>query len=208
MFDPSLFVRSALIGMAIAAPVGPMSVLCMKTTLTRGARHGMAIGAGIALGDGIYAAVAALGLAGLSGFMLAHQQPLHLAAGLFLLWLGLKALMRRDPGADAPAALAPRNPLRDLAAAVLLTLTNPPTIIMFSAVFAALTPAAGFRLAEALSTVAGVVAGSLIWWAMVVGVTSTLRSVLGPRLRLWIDRVSGLALAGLGLVEVGRGLKG
>lgn len=161
MFDPSLYLKAIGVGVAIATPVGPMSLLCMRRTLTRGWRHGLAIGSGIAIGDATYGAVAALGLAGVSRFMLAYERPLHIAAGLFLIYLGLKTFWanRTDDAAEVGPS---RGWPRDLAIAILLTLTNPPTIIMFAAVFTALAPASGFGVDTALSTVAGVFTGSLL----------------------------------------------
>ncbi len=96
------FVTAMGFGLAVAAPVGPMALLCMRRTLARGWRHGLATGFGIATGDGIYAMVAALGLASVSAFVLAHERALHGAAGAFLLYLGVKMLMAR-PVADTPA---------------------------------------------------------------------------------------------------------
>ena len=203
MSELPLFLKSFGVGLAVAAPVGPMSLLCMRRTLTRGWRPGLATGLGIAVGDATFAAVAALGLAGLSAFMLAHQKPLHLAAGLFLLWLGLKALWRK--ASDQAAATPETGSLAGtVSGAWLLTLTNPPTIIMFAAVFAALAPRAGLDAAGAVQTVAGVFAGSLIWWCGVVSAVGAARQAVGPRARLWIDRVSGAALALFGVAEVRR----
>lgn len=203
--DISLFVKAFGIGVAVAAPVGPMSVLCMRTTLARGWRQGLAVGGGIAAGDALFAAVAALGLAGLSAFMLAHEKSLHVAAGLFLVYLGLKSLFRGPRGDDA-ARVSAFSWRRDFAASMLLTLTNPPTIIMFAAVFAALAPPGGFNPAGAVATASGVLAGSLFWWCLVVLVVSSLRQAVGARARRWIDRVSGAVLASLGGVELNRGL--
>jgi threonine/homoserine/homoserine lactone efflux protein len=200
-----LSVKAAGFGLAVAAPVGPMSLLCMRRTMTLGWRQGLATGLGIATGDGLYAAVAALGLAGVSSFLLAHEQPLHLAAGLFLIFLGARTVL----SAGAPAPEEARQAVSWTAAfggAVLLTLTNPPTIIMFAAIFAALAPASGFDAAAAAATVGGVFAGSLLWWCGIVGFVSLFRHALGGRTRRWIDRVAGLALAAFGVVELRRGL--
>lgn len=203
--DASLFVKSLGIGLAVAAPVGPMSLLCMKTTLARGWRRGLAIGGGIAVGDALFALIAALGLAGLSAFMLAHERQLHVAAGLFLLWLGLSAFRTRtkEP-AEKPAKAVGIE--REFATSVLLTLSNPPTIIMFAAVFAALSPAGGVSAGGALATAAGVLAGSLLWWCLVVLAVSVLRHAIGPRARRSIDLLSGALLGVLGAVELNRGL--
>jgi threonine/homoserine/homoserine lactone efflux protein len=206
MFELSLFLKAAGVGVAIAAPVGPMSLLCMRTTLARGWRHGLAIGGGIALGDGAYAGVAALGLAGVSRFMLAYERPLHAAAGLFLIYLGLKAF-RASRGADEAATIAPAGAwTRELATATLLTLTNPPTIVSFAAVFTVLSPPGGLTRSDALATVAGVFCGSALWWGVVVAVVGGFRHALGETIRTWIDRVAGAALALFGAFELRRAI--
>jgi threonine/homoserine/homoserine lactone efflux protein len=206
MFELSLFLKAAGVGVAIAAPVGPMSLLCMRTTLARGWRHGLAIGGGIALGDGAYAGVAALGLAGVSRFMLGYERPLHAAAGLFLIYLGLKAF-RASRGADEAATIAPAGAwTRELATATLLTLTNPPTIVSFAAVFTVLSPPGGLTRSDALATVAGVFCGSALWWGVVVAVVGGFRHALGETIRTWIDRVAGAALALFGAFELRRAI--
>ncbi|PZP47036.1 MAG: lysine transporter LysE [Azospirillum brasilense] len=217
----ALFLKAAGFGLAVAAPVGPMSLLCMRRCLGQGGgqgegqgvsegqsqrecwQAGLATGAGIALGDACYALVAALGLSGLSGFLLAQEKPLHLAAGLFLLYLGLRSWCRH-PAEAAPGAVRTR-PWPALASAFLLTLTNPPTILMFAAIFTALAPRAGFDTATAILTVLGVFAGSMLWWCGLVAALTRLRHFLTPRARLWIDRLADLVLAGFGLVTLRRG---
>ncbi len=191
-------------GLAVAAPVGPMALLCMRRTLAQGWRSGLATGVGIAAGDGAYACVAVAGLAGLQIFMLAHERPLHLAAGLFLLYLGLRTMFARHDAAAAPPVLVGAG--RAFASALLLTLTNPPTIVMFAAIFASLAPAGGFAWDGAAATVGGVLAGSLLWWCGMVAGVSAVRHAIGHRARRWIDRLAGAALAALGVAEVRRAL--
>ncbi len=205
MFDPGLYYKAIGIGAAVAAPVGPMSLLCMRRTLTRGWQNGLAIGCGIAIGDATYGAVAALGLASVSRFMVAYEKPLHIAAGIFLIYLGLKTL--RTKTAETPAELgASKGWLRDLVTSILLTLTNPPTIIMFAAVFTALAPASGLDLAGAVSTIAGVFTGSLSWWCLVVALVTGFRHAIGRGARTWIDRIAGVVLAMFGVVEIRRAM--
>ena len=197
-----LFLQGMGFGLAVAAPVGPMSLLCMRRTLSQGWRQGLATGAGIATGDAVYACVAVAGLAGLSQFMLAHERPLHFAAGLFLLYLGLRTAFarRRDDDATAPRI----GTARAFAGAVLLTLTNPPTIVMFAAIFASMAPPDGFAPGSAAATVGGVMAGSMLWWCGVVSGVSAVRHAIGQRTRRWIDRVAGAALALFGAAELRR----
>lgn len=202
----SLFLKSLGVGLAVAAPVGPMSLLCMRASLSRGWRAGLAIGGGIAVGDAIFAAIAAFGLAGLSAFMLEHDRSLHIAAGLFLIYLGVRSFFRREATEEARPITTSAAIGRDFATSVLMTLTNPPTIIMFAAVFAALAPKEGLSLAGAAITAAGVLGGSLAWWLFIVGAVTAFRGAIGSAARSWIDRGSGLVLGALGLLELNRGL--
>ncbi len=199
------FITAMGFGLAVAAPVGPMALLCMRRTLARGWRHGIATGFGIAVGDGIYALLAALGLASVSAFMLAHERALHGAAGLFLIYLGVKTLLAR-PDTDTPAHRLAGSWPSAFAGSVLLTLTNPPTIITFAAIFAALAPTSGFSPVGAALTVTGVFTGSLLWWCGVVATVSGFRHAIGARTRIWIDRVAGGILAMFGMAELRRAL--
>ena len=200
-----LFLKALGIGIAVAAPVGPMSLLCMRRTLAQGPSQGMAVGFGIALGDAVYGLVAGLGLAGVSSFMLAHQKALHAAAGLFLLYLGLRTWRQAArAGEETAAEAAAGGWFKTFGGALLLTLTNPMTIVMFAAVFAALAPASGMNLMASLATVAGVFAGSLLWWCAVVLVVSLFRNAIGARARAWIDRATGLFLGLFGALELRR----
>lgn len=207
----SLFFTAAGVGLAIAAPVGPMGMLCIRRTLTGGPRAGLAIGFGIATGDAVYGMIAALGLVGISRFMLAYDRPLHLLAGLFLLFLGLRALLQK-PAADALngngklAQVGRAGALRAYASSLLLTLTNPQTVIMFAALFTTLAPRGAFSSTIALTTVGGVFAGSIAWWCFLVTVVSLARHAIGSTLRGAIDRVVGFALAAFGVVEIRRAL--
>jgi len=211
----SLFFTAAGVGLAIAAPVGPMGMLCIRRTLTGGPRAGLAIGFGIATGDALYGMIAALGLVGISHFMLAYDRPLHLLAGLFLLYLGLRALLQK-PAADASngndngtgklAQVGRAGALRAYASSLLLTLTNPQTVIMFAALFTTLAPRGAFSSTIALTTVGGVFAGSIAWWCFLVTVVSLARHAIGSKLRGAIDRVVGFALAAFGVVEIRRAL--
>jgi threonine/homoserine/homoserine lactone efflux protein len=210
MSHTALFLTAAGVGLAVAAPIGPMGMLCIRRTLAEGPRAGLAVGFGIASGDALYGLVAALGLVGLSHFMLAHDRPLHVAAGLVLLYLGLRALRHRAPPADAagtaPLRASRAGVARAYASALLLTLTNPQTVIMFAALFTTLAPRGAFSPALALTTVAGVFCGSIVWWCCLVSGVSLARHALGSRVRAWIDRAVGAGLAVFGLIEMRRAL--
>jgi threonine/homoserine/homoserine lactone efflux protein len=199
--DFTAFGRGLLLGLAVAAPVGPMSVLCMRRTVAAGFRTGLLSGLGIATADALYGAIAASGLVALTAFVVGQQQALRLIGGMALLYLGLKTF--RAPPAMAPAA----GGVADLAASYLstlgLTLTNPATILSFTALFAGLGLGAergAWTTASAM--VLGVFVGSALWWVVLTGVMSAARRRLEDRLLRFSNRLSGLALITFGAVAL------
>jgi threonine/homoserine/homoserine lactone efflux protein len=213
MFSTGLFFSAAGVGLAVAAPVGPMGMLCIRRTLTDGPRAGLAIGFGIACGDATYGLIAALGLVSVSHFLLAYDKPLHLLAGLFLLWLGIRTVMQKAPEANGNdsdtgkfARVGHAGALRAFGSALLLTLTNPQTVIMFAALFTTLAPRGAFSSSVALTTVCGVFGGSIAWWCFLVTAVALARHAIGARLRHFIDRIAGVVLAAFGIAEMRRAL--
>jgi putative LysE/RhtB family amino acid efflux pump len=201
MGEGLLFAKGALLGLSIAAPVGPMALLCLRTTLARGFRVGLLAGLGIAAGDVFYAGLAAFGFVAAASLLTGQQSWLGLLGGLYLVWFGAGTMLR-------PPVPDPRPPRRGtgLAAftsAFLLTLANPPTIMIFAAIFASLGLVEAQRaLSPAVAVVAGVLVGSGGWWVIFAGVVSRLRGHLSGQLLAWINRVSGAVLAAFGLWAV------
>jgi putative LysE/RhtB family amino acid efflux pump len=195
--------QGLLVGLAVAAPVGPMAVLCLRASLAHGFRAGVTAGLGVAAGDALYAALAAFGFAAAARLLQGGEMWLGLGGGTFLVWLGL-ATMRRPPA--APGNARPRRgAAASFLATFLLTLANPPTIMLFAAMFAGLGLAgrsAGAPGAAAL--VAGVFLGSLAWWLLLALAVVGARERLHGQALLWINRLSGAALAAFGLWAMGR----
>src|SRR5258705_7448883 len=174
-----LFLKGLAFGFVLAATVGPMWVLCFRRTVEQGALAGLASGMGIAVADGLYGAVAAFGLTAVSGFLLEHRLWIGLAGAAFLLYLGTKSLLAK------PKELSAENTERTgLLAAFLstlgLTLTNPPTILAFPAIFAGLGLAAGTDYAAAAWIVLGVFLGSAAWWIILAARAGPVRGRVGP----------------------------
>lgn len=198
MMDITLFWRGVLIGLAIAAPVGPIGLLCIQRTLQDGRKFGFVSGLGAASADGIYGAIAGFGLTFVSGFLVAQQTWLALIGGLFLCYLGLRTFLS-EPATKA--VYARRGSLfKAYAATFLLTLTNPITILSFIAIFAGLgLAAADNSYLEAISLVAGVFLGSVSWWLLLSGRVSLLRDRFNDRAMQWVNRLAGLIIGGFGL---------
>jgi putative LysE/RhtB family amino acid efflux pump len=203
-----LFFRTFIIGVAVAAPVGAMGVLCIQRTLARGWSAGIVTGAGIATADGIYAACAAFGVTVVSTALVAFQSPLRLAGGLVLMWLGWRAIVA-PPQHEAAAEKVPPGGAGALyTSAVGLTLTNPMTIMAFAAVFAS----AGLGSLEgwpaALVATLGVACGSFGWWLALTTGVSAVRHAVSDKTMVVVNRVSGGAIALFGLIAVISGVRG
>lgn len=192
-----LFWKSLTLGFAIAAPLGPIGALCINRTLERGFRAGVAGGLGTALADGLYATLAAAGFAAFAGALQRVQIPLMVAGGLFLLWLGVQSFRPRPP--RPAASVGARDLIGTTAATFALTMTNPMTILSFAALFAGLGLAAASGPGAAALVVAGVFAGSMLWWVLLSGGVALARHRLPPGFALWVSRGSGAVLVGFGL---------
>ncbi|MCO5070776.1 MAG: LysE family translocator [Rhizobiaceae bacterium] len=198
--EPMLFVKSLFLGLAIAAPLGPIGALCINRTLERGFAAGVAGGLGTALADGVYAAFAAFGFAAFSEALGMIDTPLRLIGGAFMLWLGWKSMAPRPP--RTAARVSARDLLGTTAATFLLTITNPMTILSFAAIFAGLGLASGTGTVGAALVVFGVFVGSMLWWCLLSGGVALARGRLPDAFALWVSRLSGIVLIGFGLWAV------
>ena len=194
-----LFLKGLLFGFLLAATVGPMWVLCFRRTLEQGALVGFASGMGIAVADGFYGAVAAFGLTAISGFLLRHGFWIGLVGGVFLVYLGLKALLvppSLEPSKASSGGLWP-----SFLSTLGLTLANPPTILAFVAIFAGLGLVTDDYGGAAL-VVLGVFLGSASWWIVLAAGAGWLRGRIGPRQFRAVNVVSGLTILGFAVWQL------
>lgn len=191
--------RGMGIGLAIAAPIGPIGVLCIRRTLADGRIVGFVTGLGAATADLTYGAVAGFGLTFVSSLIMGEQRWIRLIGGAFLCYLGVRTLLSR-PAERASSAVAGVNDLSSAYLSTLvLTLTNPATILSFAAIFAGMGVASAsgdYLMAGAL--VAGVGLGSALWWLILSGGVNLLRSRMDTRVLGWVNRVSGIVLLAFG----------
>ncbi|MCP4426981.1 MAG: LysE family transporter, partial [Chloroflexi bacterium] len=170
--DLSLLWRGTAIGFAIAAPVGPIGLLCIQRTLRNGRTYGFVSGLGAASADAVYGAIAGFGLTAVSNILIAQQNWFSLVGGLFLLYLGLRTFFAplAAQAADVSAGARGNGLWGAYGSIFLLTLTNPITILSFVAIFAGLGLAADKRtVGEAMTLVGGVTLGSAAWWLLLSG---------------------------------------
>lgn len=196
----TLFIRGFLIGLSVAAAIGPMAILCIRRTLAQGHLAGLATGLGVASADGCYGAVAGFGLVLISQFVVAQHVWLRLIGGIFLCYLGLKTLLAA-PATRAVSASG-GDLVRSYLSALGLTLTNPMTILSFAAIFAGLGVGTGGGYGGAGLLVLGVFIGSALWWVVLSGAVTALRGRITPRVLRWVNRASGTIILAFGLVAL------
>jgi threonine/homoserine/homoserine lactone efflux protein len=188
--------HSLWIGLAIAAPVGPIGLLVIQRTLRHGRALGLATGLGAAVADAVYGAVGAFGVKVLINALAAARVPLALFGGAFLLWLAWRTWRSAPAGHAAQPGGGP-GPAGAFAGTFVLTLSNPATIFSFIAIFGAM----GSRLGAASpwTMIAGVLVGSALWWLFLCGAVGALRERFDARRQRIVNTVSALGLAGFAL---------
>ncbi len=197
------FIKGLIIGFSIAAPVGPIGLLCIQRTLIHGRVSGFVSGLGAATADSIYGSIAGFGLTIVSHFLIDQRMGIHLLGGVFLLLLGLKGLFAKPVASVARTS----NPARGIGwhylSTFLLTMTNPMTILSFLAVFAALGVGnSTHEYANATFTVIGVFVGSATWWWILSSSASWLKDKLHSATLQWIGRVSAVIIMGFGVFGI------
>jgi putative LysE/RhtB family amino acid efflux pump len=193
-----------LIGILAAAPIGPVNILVIQRTLQQGQRPALWLGLGGAIGDALFAAAAAFGLSAIRMAFDVHQAALRLGGGLFM--IGFAALLwRQAPRLNEPGRQPPAGHMA--VAVLMMTLTNPATLLWFLAAFAMFRfqnvgPQSPSALINAGLLVFGVFCGSMMWWLGVSAAAKHFRGRLGDRLLLRMNHSCALLLLGFGLFAI------
>ncbi|NOY07678.1 MAG: LysE family transporter [Spirochaetes bacterium] len=199
--DISFFLRGFIIGFSIAAPVGPIGVLCIRRTLAGGCTSGFVSGLGAATADAVYGCIAGFGLTVISDFLVSQQVWFRVAGGVFLCCLGFKTFL--SVPAEKAASAGRSGLLSVYGSTFFLTLANPMTIISFAAIFAGLGLAGtNGNYMPAGVLVLGVFAGSTIWWLILSCSTGVFRAKFNHNGLQWINRISGTVITGFGLLAL------
>jgi threonine/homoserine/homoserine lactone efflux protein len=159
-----ILAKGILSGLAMAIPMGPVGILCLRKTLDQGRLAGMLPGLGAAAADGFYSLIAVLGISSVSDWFIGAESWLRPAGGVFLLVLGGRALLSRRPRANQ----AKQKPgwLGGFSVGFALTISNPLMLVGLSTVFVAMGLAddlTAHPLASGL-VVIGVFSGSALWF--------------------------------------------
>jgi len=192
-----LFLKGAAIGLSIAAPVGPIGVLCIRRSIRDGPISGFVAGLGAATADAAYGCVAGFSLTTVSGFLIRYEHPLRLLGGAFLVYLGFRTLYTKS---GEGRELSGGNRLLAVYATTLaLTLANPATILSFVMVFAAVGFSGSTGSGAAATLVAGVFLGSALWWLSLCFGVGFFRARVSPGGIRIVNYVSGSVLLAFGV---------
>lgn len=190
--------KGIILGFSIAAPVGPIGVLCIRKTLQFGRLSGLYSGLGAAFADSIYAVIAAFGLTFISNFLLAGKFWFSLIGGVFLLYLGLKTFIAKP--ASETKDVSHTSLLNDFVSTFFLTITNPMTILSFVAVFAGLGLSnENVDYFQAGALVLGVFLGSAAWWLLLSEGITLFRKKVSQKIMRLINRIAGLIILAFGV---------
>jgi putative LysE/RhtB family amino acid efflux pump len=190
--------RGGAIGFLVAMAIGPIAMLCIRTTLERGRIAGIAAGMGVAVADTIYAAIGAYGISFVGAALTSGESWLKLVGGIVLIGFGIY-LARKQPVTAAEEQEVPKSLTADFVMTLGLTLTNPMTILSFAGLFAGVSGLRGFPLTEIPALLIGVFAGSAVWWVALAFLIGLIRHRISPTTMLWINRGSAAAIIGFGL---------
>jgi threonine/homoserine/homoserine lactone efflux protein len=190
--EPLLFVKGLAIGFAMAIPIGPMGVLCVRTSLSEGQWRGLVIGLAAATADSLYGSVAAFSLSFVSDVIVSQQVWMRLIGGAILVVIGIDSF--RPKQKEARTIIEGKGRLKSYFSALLLALTNPGPFFAFVAVFAAFGIGQSPVVSSAGILVLGVFAGSCLWFRTLGYIASAFRHKLDAGGLRWVNRTAGVLI--------------
>ena len=196
-----LFLKGFVIGFSIAAPVGPIGLLCIQRTLSGGNVQGVVTGLGAATADALYGFIAAFGLTFISNFLVDQSIWFRIIGGLFLCYLGIQAFLRKPQ--EQTVSVAKTSILSAYGTTFFLTLSNPMTILFFAGIFAGLGIVSESKhYASAGLMVLGVFAGSGAWWLFLSGATGFFRNKISEGKLALVNKISGVVILAFGVIAL------
>jgi threonine/homoserine/homoserine lactone efflux protein len=198
--------RGVAIGLAVAIPVGPIALLCMRRTLERGFLIGFGTGLGAAIADLIYASIAAFGISAVEEMLLEYRTSLSLIGGIFLLILAARTAAGKGVVESTKVPTA-ASAVTAFVSGFVLTATNPLTVLGFVAIFAGFGVGKGLTDTDrVLALVVGVTAGSILWWMTLNGIVARIRHLFEPKTLQRLNIAAGAIIAAFGFYELTIGI--
>ena len=198
--DLDLPLRGLVAGFIIAAPVGPVNVLCIQRTLEKGWKPGIVSGLGAALADSLYGGIAGFSISIVIQFLIDEEFWFRLIGGILLVVIGVVYYFRPPLSIEAGKNEASTN--SGFVSAFFLTIANPTTVLSFLTILATLGLGTNRPLWRTSLLIVGIFCGSMTWWIILASAANLLRSKFTNRTMGWMNRVAGIAIGGFGLVNV------
>ncbi len=195
----ALPLRGIAAGLMIAAPVGPVNVLCIQRSIQKGWRSGIVSGLGAALVDTFYGGIAGFSISLVIEFLIKEQFWIRLIGGFLLIAIGAVYYFRKPRSLESDGRSSEQF---DFISALLLTATNPTTVLSFLAILAMLGMGQHQPLWQTSLLVGGIFLGSMSWWIILAGGANLLRDKVDDHTMLWLNRIGGLAIAAFGLINI------
>jgi len=191
--------QGIITGFALAVPIGPIGILCIKRSLTDGSRSGLVVGLSGASADVVYALSAAFGVRLIVDFVSEQEVWIRLFGALLLMAVGFH-MLRSRPAANP--SRASRNPeTRSYLSTLLLALTNPMTLFAFVAAFTSMGVQSLMDEPSSLVLlILGVFVGSFAWFCLLAGLARRFRRTIGTRGTDLINRIAGALLMTFGII--------
>jgi threonine/homoserine/homoserine lactone efflux protein len=200
LMDLELPVRGLAAGLIIAAPVGPVNVLCIQRSLQKGWRSGIVSGLGAAFADTLYGGIAGFGISLVIQFLIREEFWIRLIGGILLMGIGAVYYFRKskpiDKGKDGEDAHS------DFVSTFFLSATNPTTVLSFLVVLATLGLGKQRPLWQTSILVGGIFCGSMAWWIILVSGATMMRDKVTDNTMRTLNHVGGIAIALFGLINV------
>ncbi len=193
-----LFFKGVLIGFVIAAPIGPIGILCIQRTIS--GRYGLSLmtGLGAGVADTVYGAIAGFSLVSISNFIAEYELYLRLFGSVLLGWIGF-SIFRSPLRHESVETQSKETLLHGFTSAFFLTLSNPIALIVFAAAFTVMGIAPqDDSLDQGIVLVSGVFVGANSWWLALSTTIHLIHHKLSETNLLWINRISGGMLLGFG----------
>jgi len=194
-----IFLQAMVVGFAIAAPVGPIGILCIKRTLSGGFWSGMVTGLGSSIAGALYGTLVVFGITATTAFIASEIFWIKLLGGFVLIMLGVRELwvLRNHTLSFTPAESSTL--LKALGSAFFIALSNPMTVIGYFSMVPVLAANFCCTPAQGAVLVSGIFAGSMAWWLLLSAGIATTRRRISPTVLSLINRGAGVILIGFGL---------
>jgi threonine/homoserine/homoserine lactone efflux protein len=197
--DFILVLKGIIVGISVSAPLGPLGILCIQRTINKGFFAGFVSGLGAAVADILYASVAGFGISIIADFLKEHELFIRALGGIIVLVVGFLIFNSNPVKQIRHQKTQKRTYVSDFFSSIVITITNPLTIVFFGAVFAGFGLDESTTLNPILLTLAGIFSGALLWWMSLTIVVNIFRHKIRLRNLYWINKITGIIVAVFGV---------